>query len=269
VTPFRGRAGAAASLSYLQLVQRLTRAPRRHPDDGCIDTTGEHLMAAKEHDQDQHGLDDLTTDHPVGTSVGAAGGAVAGATAGSVMGGPVGAVVGGVIGAVAGGLVGRGVAESANPEPQDFQHEHNLGKGIGTAGGAAVGATAGGALAGPVGAAAGAAVGAVAGGVVGMGVAHAVNHDEEDAYWREQHSREPYYDPLRTYDDYAPAYRMGYEGRARYDEGTFDQYEPAMGNDWDSFRAQSRLTWAEARHAARAGWERFERKGPHKPVERT
>jgi outer membrane lipoprotein SlyB len=231
-------------------------------------------MAAKENERDlteregEH--EGLTADHPVGTSVGAAGGAVAGATAGSVMGGPVGAVVGGVIGAVAGGLVGRGVAESANPEPQDYQHEHNLGKGIGTAGGATVGATTGGAMGGPAGAAVGAAVGAVAGGLVGMGAAHAVNHDEEDAYWREQHTREPYYDPQRSFDDYAPAYRMGYEGRARYDQGTFDQYSPAMGQDWDSsFKAQSRLTWAEAQHAARAGWERFERKGPQKPENET
>jgi outer membrane lipoprotein SlyB len=219
-------------------------------------------MAAKEKidDLDVAKDNDLTKDHPVGTGVGAAGGAVAGATAGSVMGGPIGAVVGGVIGAVAGGLVGRGVAETANPEPQDYQHEHNLGKGLGVGGGAAVGTGVGATMAGPVGAAVGAAIGAVAGGAVGKGAAHAVNHDEEDAYWREHHTSEPYYNPQRTYDDYGPAYRMGWEHRARYDEGGFDQYEPAMGNDWDNFRAQSQLTWAEARHAARAGWERIERK---------
>ena len=121
----------------------------------------------------------------------------------------------------------------------------------------------GGSVGGPVGAGVGAVVGAVAGGAAGKGVAHAVNHDEEDAYWRENHVREPYFNPERSYDDYGPAYRMGWESRARYDEGTFDTYEPSFRNDWDeSYRGQSQLTWAEARHAARAGWERFERKLP-------
>ena len=95
-----------------------------------------------------------------------------------------------------------------------------------------------------------------------VGTSVAVNHDEEDAYWRQNHVREPYYSPDYSYDDYGPAYRMGWESRARYDQGTFDTYEPSFRNDWDeSFRGQSRLTWAQARHAARAGWERVERKG--------
>jgi len=205
-------------------------------------------------------IDNNLTDHPVGTGVGAAGGAIAGATAGTVMGGQVGAVVGGVIGAVAGGLVGRGAAETVNPEPQDYQHEHNVGKGLGVGGGAAAGATAGATMGGPVGAAVGAGVGAVAGGAIGKGAAHAVNHEEEDAYWRENHTREPYYDKERTYDDYAPAYSMGWESRARYDQGAFDTYEPSFRNDWETFKGQSRLSWEEARHAARAGWERVERR---------
>lgn len=106
-------------------------------------------------------------------------------------------------------------------------------------------------------------IGAIAGAAAGKGTARSVDHDEEDAYWRENHVREPYYSPEHTYEDYGPAYRMGWESRARYDEGNFDTYEPAFRNDWDeSYRGQSRLTWAEARHAARAGWERFERKFP-------
>ena len=89
-----------------------------------------------------------------------------------------------------------------------------------------------------------------------------VNHDHEDAYWREAHVREPYYNPQRSYDDYAPAYRMGWESRAKYDGGTFDQYEPAFRNDWDNVKGESRLGWEEARHAARAGWHRIERALP-------
>jgi hypothetical protein len=92
--------------------------------------------------------------------------------------------------------------------------------------------------------------------------ADAVNHADEDAYWRESHRKEPYYKPEHTYDDYAPAYRMGWESRAKYDDGTFDRYEPAFRNDWQSVRGNSRLDWQDAKHAVRAAWMRMEQALP-------
>ena len=186
-------------------------------------------MAAKE--KAEHSLDLHKDEHPVGTGIGAAGGAVAGAAIGAAA-GPAGALVGGVIGAVAGGLAGRGLAEVANPEPAEEQHERNPGKGLG------------------------------AGVVADRGKAHALDHDQEDAYWSERHTREPYYDPQRSYEDYAPAYRLGWESRAKYDNGTYDRYEPAFGNDWDRVKGTSRLSWEEAKHATRAAWHRVERALP-------
>lgn len=143
--------------------------------------------------------------------------------------------------------------------------DHPVATGVGAAGGAVTGATAGSVLGGPVGAVVGGVVGAVAGSLVARGAAETTDPDqdryavEEDAYWREQHSKEPYYNPERTYDDYAPAYRMGWESRSKL-QGDFDQHEPALGSQWEAFRAQSRLSWAEAQHAARAGWRRFDDK---------
>lgn len=136
--------------------------------------------------------------------------------------------------------------------------EHPVGARVGAAGGALAGAAAGSAAGGPIGAVVGGVIGAVAGGVAGRGVAGTVDHEREDAYWREAHTREPYYNPDRSYDDYAPAYRLGWSSRARYDHGTFDTYEPAFRSDWDNVKGESRLQWEEARHAARAGWDRLE-----------
>ena len=79
----------------------------------------------------------------------------------------------------------------------------------------AAGAAAGTAGAGPIGGAVGAVVGAVAGGLAGKGVAEKVNPTEEDAYWREHHTKEPYYDRNYTYDDYRGAYKTGYEAYGR------------------------------------------------------
>jgi hypothetical protein len=104
--------------------------------------------------------------------------------------------------------------------------------------------------------AAGAAIGAVAGGAAGKGAAAVVNPQAEDAYWRDAYVTAPYYAADRTYDDYAPAYRLGYTSRARY-EGAFDEYEPTLAREWDTIRGGSRLTWSEAKVATRAAWDRI------------
>jgi uncharacterized protein (TIGR02284 family) len=132
---------------------------------------------------------------------------------------------------------------------------HPVGTGVGAAvGGAAAGAAAG-AFGGPVGAVAGAVVGAVAGGLGGKAVAESINPTAEEAYWRDNYNREPYYEPGRTYDDYAPAYRLGLHGRTGY-EGNFEDVESRLASDWDSKRESSTLTWAQARAASRAAWDR-------------
>lgn len=142
---------------------------------------------------------------------------------------------------------------------------HPVGTGLGAAAGgaagtAAAGAAAGagmGAVGGPVGIAAGVAIGAVAGGLAGKGVAEAVNPTEEEAYWRENHDRQPYASG-RSYADYQDAYRLGYEGYSRYGvQGrSFDDYESDIQQDYSTRAGSSGLRWEEAREAARAAWNR-------------
>ncbi|HSV45789.1 MAG TPA: PA2169 family four-helix-bundle protein [Ramlibacter sp.] len=133
---------------------------------------------------------------------------------------------------------------------------HPVGTGVGAAGGAAVGGAAG-ALGGPVGAAIGGVVGAVVGGLAGKGAAEAINPTAEEAHWRENYSKEPYYEQGLSFDDYAPAYRLGLTGRTRYNE-TWDTAEPKLAAEWDSARAGSSLSWPQALPASRAAWERVD-----------
>ena len=131
---------------------------------------------------------------------------------------------------------------------------HPVGVGVGTAAGAAAGGAIG-AAGGPVGAAVGAVVGGIAGAAAGKAGGEAVNPTVESAYWREQHPRQDYADSEYTYEDYEPAYRMGWEGPARH--GTnFEAARSAMQNDWEARRGNSRLDWDRAKHAVRAGWHR-------------
>lgn len=137
---------------------------------------------------------------------------------------------------------------------------HPVGVGVGTAGGAATGAAIG-AVGGPVGAVVGAVVGGIAGAAAGKAGAEALNPTEEDRYWRENHARQDYADPNDIYDDYEPAYRMGYEGPGRY-AGTYDEAESRLATDWETRRGKSRLDWERAKNAVRAGWHRVERRLP-------
>jgi len=127
---------------------------------------------------------------------------------------------------------------------------HPVGTGVGAAGGAVAGAAAG-SVVGPVGTVVGGVVGAVVGGLAGKGVGEAVNPTAEDAYWRESYLNEPYYNKSYTYDDYGPAYRLGYTHGANNAGSTFENAEATLRSDWERTKDKSRLEWEEAKHAVR------------------
>ena len=89
-----------------------------------------------------------------------------------------------------------------------------------------------------------------------------VNPAVEEAFWRENYLREPYYERGYTFDDYYPAYRTGWEGRVRYAGRTYEQCERELQRDYQRNRGKSQLEWAKNRHAVRAGWDRFEHTDP-------
>lgn len=151
-------------------------------------------------------------------------------------------------------------ADRANRDPiTGAPGAHPVGTALGGASGAVAGAIAGTAVAGPVGTLVGAAVGAVAGGLVGKGAGEAINPTEEDTYWRSHYKSEPYYVVGRQYDDYAPAYRTGYEYRAEQPGQTFEEVEVDMKRRYDVARGTSTLAWEQARSATRAAWARAAR----------
>jgi hypothetical protein len=135
---------------------------------------------------------------------------------------------------------------------------HPVGVGLGAvAGGAATGAAVG-SVAGPVGTAIGAAAGAIAGGLAGKGIAEAINPTAEEGYWRDNYATRPYYERGRAYDDYLPAYRTGWEGRAQYGERTFEEVESDLAAQYDKAREPTSVDWATGRHAARDAWDRVD-----------
>jgi uncharacterized protein (TIGR02284 family) len=99
--------------------------------------------------------------------------------------------------------------------------------------------------------------GAVIGGLAGKAVAESIDPTAEEAHWRDNYVREPYYEKGRTFDDYAPAYRLGLTGRARYQDD-WESAEPKLASEWDEARGNSSLSWQQAQPASRAAWDRID-----------
>lgn len=143
---------------------------------------------------------------------------------------------------------------------------HPVGTGIGSASGAATGALIG-MLGGPLGAGIGGVAGAIVGGLIGKGIGEAVD-PTEDAYWRETHQTRDYYDDRYSYDDYEPAYRLGYtladsehEHREHVETisreaHTYDDADAELERLYGDRRGESNLDFNEARPAIRDAYDR-------------
>ncbi len=87
-----------------------------------------------------------------------------------------------------------------------------------------------------------------------------VNPTTEARYWRENHSSRSFVPTaVFGYEEYAPAYRYGWERFARHDRphDSFDIVEADLARGWDQARYGSRLAWEQAKHATREAWDRL------------
>jgi hypothetical protein len=154
------------------------------------------------------------------------------------------------------------MADDLNRDPlSGTPGAHPVGVGVGAAGGAATGAAIG-SMGGPVGVAVGVTVGAVAGGLAGKSVAEAIDPTVEDEFWSGNYRDQPYAVEGADYETYKPAYRYGWEAFERYPGRRFDEVDSELQRGWDEHRGDSKLTWNQAREAARDAWHRVERALP-------
>ena len=144
---------------------------------------------------------------------------------------------------------------------KELKKDHSIGAGTGATAGAAAGAIVG-AAAGPIGSAIGAVLGGVGGAKAGDAVAEYVNPTEYDAYWRDNYTKTKYYNSDNDWNDYAPAYGLGYYARDTYRGRPFDDLDDRLEGAWAKAKGKSRLAYNDARHAIRDGWHYVERKLP-------
>lgn len=75
-----------------------------------------------------------------------------------------------------------------------------------------------------------------------------------DAYWHEAFSRESYYVNGRGYDQYRPAYALGWLAAQTWPGEEFAALEARLERQWDTEHGSSFLDWREVREAVMAGW---------------
>jgi len=80
---------------------------------------------------------------------------------------------------------------------------------------------------------------------------------DEDAHWERAHRSEHYFKPGLDYEDYAPAYCVGYIGHAQYG-GRFEDSERSLCANWERIKGDSRLSLDDALLAMRAAWDRMD-----------
>ena len=80
--------------------------------------------------------------------------------------------------------------------------------------------------------------------------------EQQASYWRDQFQNEPYVTKGQKFDEYAPAYRTGSEGRSQYAGQRFDDVEKDLKRDYETNRDDSTLGWDKAKQACRAAWDR-------------
>jgi uncharacterized protein (TIGR02271 family) len=82
---------------------------------------------------------------------------------------------------------------------------------------------------------------------------------DDDTYYRKDWQTK-YASLGGTYDDYAPAYRYGYDMRrdARYQGRNWDDVESDLRSDWDTrYGSSGASTWERMKAAVRSGWDRM------------
>lgn len=78
--------------------------------------------------------------------------------------------------------------------------------------------------------------------------------DLENQYWRKHFAHRPYYVAGRSYDQYQPAYELGWLHAVQHPLSSFDTLEAHLAQQWSSQRTTSLLSWKEARSAVQDGW---------------
>jgi hypothetical protein len=80
--------------------------------------------------------------------------------------------------------------------------------------------------------------------------------ENEAAYWREQHSKQPYGKDY-SYEQFEHAYRTGYTSFLKNRDKKFGEVEDSVAVDYEQGKPDSALPWDTVRPAVSSVWEKM------------
>jgi hypothetical protein len=87
-------------------------------------------------------------------------------------------------------------------------------------------------------------------------VADELAWEAEERWWRENYRTRPYVRADREFDWYSPAYRYGFESAVQHHGRSWDDAEPKLRVDWDSWpHRPPEADWNDVREPVRDAWD--------------
>lgn len=78
---------------------------------------------------------------------------------------------------------------------------------------------------------------------------------DEERWWRENWRSRPYAREGRTFEDFQPGYRYGFESANRLRGREWDEAEPELRAGWEDYEHKGRSTWDEIKDSVRDAWD--------------
>jgi len=140
-----------------------------------------------------------------------------------------------------------------------LQKDHVFGAGGSALAGGAIGCAIGGLLAGVPGFAIGGVAGTALGAVFGHKAAEARDKRGDLGHFQQIYQAMPYHVDGMTWDDYAPAYRLGLDSYVTRGATPIAQAREALEAEWAQVKGVSRLSWPQAEPAVAHAWSELDK----------
>lgn len=97
--------------------------------------------------------------------------------------------------------------------------------------------------------------------VDGEPAAQATQESLQDAFWHDHYHLQPDYVSGRGYDQYRPAYELGWKAAVQY-PGDMGTVLPVLEARWPEVKGTSLLAWRQVSSAVQAAWQRMRHVDP-------
>lgn len=79
---------------------------------------------------------------------------------------------------------------------------------------------------------------------------------DEERYWRENYGARPYAGG-KTFDTLSGGYRYGAEAANQYPGRSWNEIEPDLRREWNTYQYRGQSTWEDIKDAVRDAWDRI------------